>query len=419
MAFTPYQLFLAGLMLITGSINTLSTKWADRQTSHFCDGSGTNITYEHPFFQGVGMFLGEFLCLLVFKFIWYSTARYRIERMVYKGDASSAIVRCWPIRIKKDTRLVDGEQTFNPFIFWIASICDMLSTCLSYIALNYTSASSFQMLRGSVMVFTAILSVLFLRKTLTWKHWLGIITVVIGLAIVGLSDILFSKHPEGSHTNAEKIAGDALILVGMLFTSFQVVYEERFIGKYNIPPLQAVGWEGIFGFCTLGLLLIPFYFIIVPTSNTGPDHRLEDIPSAFCQMRGNWIIILATIGNILSIAFFNFAGISVTKELSATTRMVLDSGRTLIIWILSLALQWQAFYLLQLLGFIVLVIGMGIYNGVWEHLFRRFVTRPPISSERSQLLPSHDDVSVYESTSNRPLATSDPVAPISDTLAHE
>lgn len=30
MAFTPYQFFLAALMLITGSINTLSTKWADR-----------------------------------------------------------------------------------------------------------------------------------------------------------------------------------------------------------------------------------------------------------------------------------------------------------------------------------------------------------------------------------------------------
>lgn len=103
------------------------------------------------------MFLGEFLCLLAFKFIWYSTARYRIEQMTYKGDASSAIVRHWPIHIRKDVRLVDGEQTFNPFIFWVASICDMMSTCLSYTALNYTSASSFQMLRGSVMVFTAIL----------------------------------------------------------------------------------------------------------------------------------------------------------------------------------------------------------------------------------------------------------------------
>ena len=203
------------------------------------------------------MFLGEFLCLLVFKFVWFSTARYRIERMTYRGDASSPVVRHWPIRIAKETRLVEGEQNFNPFIFWIPSICDMLSTCLSYVALNYTSASSFQMLRGSVMVFTALLSVVFLRKKLSVFHWLGIVTVVSGLTVVGVSDIVFSKTPEGSHTNAEKIAGDALILVGMLFTSCQVVYEERFIGKYNIPPLQAVGWEGIFGFCTLGLLLIP------------------------------------------------------------------------------------------------------------------------------------------------------------------
>ncbi len=37
----------------------------------------------------------------------------------------------------------------------------------------------------------------------------------------------------------------------------QVVYEERYVGKYNIPPLQAVGWEGIFGFLTLGVILIP------------------------------------------------------------------------------------------------------------------------------------------------------------------
>ena len=36
-----------------------------------------------------------------------------------------------------------------------------------------------------------------------------------------------------------------------------MVYEERYVGHHNIPPLQAVGWEGIFGFFTLGLLLIP------------------------------------------------------------------------------------------------------------------------------------------------------------------
>lgn len=52
---------------------------------------------------------------------------------------------------------------------------------------------------------------------------------------------------------------------------------------------------------------------------------------------------------MISIAFFNFAGVSVTKELSATTRMVLDSVRTLVIWTVSLALHWQNFYWPQVL----------------------------------------------------------------------
>ncbi|CAF2807495.1 unnamed protein product [Rotaria sp. Silwood2] len=398
MAFTPYQFFLAGLMLITGTINTLSTKWADRQEAHFCNRSAEPKQFEHPFLQAVGMFVGEFLCLLVFKFVWYSTAHYRIAQMTYKGDSSSKIVQYWPLQIKKDIHLLEGEQVFNPLIFWVASICDMLSTCLSYFALNLTTASSFQMLRGSVMVFTAIFSIIFLRKRLTLVHWLGILTVVAGLVVVGTSDLLFNKDSEGNHSRTQKLLGIILILLGMIFTSLQVVYEERFIGKYNIPPLQAVGWEGIFGFITLGVLLIPFHFIYMKQSNSGPDHRLEDIPSAFCQMADNYKIIIATVGNILSIAFFNFAGISVTKELSSTTRMVLDSGRTLLIWAISLALKWQKFYPLQIVGFLLLVVGMGIYNGVWMHIYHQFEAYRGKPIYRTPLLPSYDEANAFTPT---------------------
>lgn len=54
---------------------------------------------------------------------------------------------------------------------------------------------------------------------------------------------------------------------------------------------------------------------------------------------------------MISIAFFNFAGVSVTKELSATTRTVLDSVRTLVIWSVSLLLHWQNFYWPQVLNY--------------------------------------------------------------------
>ncbi|CAF1196681.1 unnamed protein product [Didymodactylos carnosus] len=379
MAFTIYQIFLAVLMLITGSLNTLSTKWADRQNAFFCD-KVTNGTFQHPFLQATGMFLGEFLCLLLFKFLWFSTLKYRtVQLKTVEGGVP-------PLMLSIVSPLVEGDQTFNPLIFWVASICDMLSTCLSYIGLNYTTASSFQMLRGSVMIFTALLSIIFLKKKLTLYNWIGLLTVVAGLTVVGVSDILFDKS---DIKLVYKIAGDLLILVAQIFTASQVVYEERFISKYNIPPLQAVGWEGIFGFGTLGLLLIPFYFIKIGKSNTGPAHRLEDIPEAFCQMKSNGIIIVATVGNIFSIAFFNFAGISITKELSSTTRMVLDSGRTLVIWMVSLALRWQKFYPLQIVGFLLLIIGMGIYNGVWLHLIRKFIRRQPVDDETITMTEDH------------------------------
>ena len=45
--------------------------------------------------------------------------------------------------------------------------------------------------------------------------------------------------------------------------------------------------------------------------------------------------------NIISIAFFNFFGLSVTKTQSATTRMVLDSVRTVVIWAFALAVGWE------------------------------------------------------------------------------
>jgi len=50
--------------------------------------------------------------------------------------------------------------------------------------------------------------------------------------------------------------------------------------------------------------------------------------------------------------------------MSATTRTVLDSVRTLVIWVISLILSWEEFSLIQLGGFIVLLIGMCVYNDI-------------------------------------------------------
>ncbi|KAL1502728.1 hypothetical protein ABEB36_007831 [Hypothenemus hampei] len=343
MAWTRYQIFLALLMVFTGSINTISTKWADTITSIGRDGKLK--PFDHPFFQASTMFLGEFMCLILFKILYYIYSK--------RADGTENV-----------SQLTKGNRNFSPFILYIPALCDMTATSIMYIGLNLTYASSFQMFRGSVIVFVGLLSVAFLNRTLGKREWVGITFVILGLSVVGVAD--FASNDSGQHHNKNDIiTGDMLIVIAQIIQAIQMVVEEKFVQGQNIPSLQAVGWEGAFGFMTLGLLQIPFYFIRgVPPLTPQLGDRLEDPIDAFIQIKNSVPLLFAVLGTIVSIAFFNFAGISVTKEMSATTRMVLDSVRTIIIWIFSLAFFGQAFHWLQLFGFILLICGMCLYNGI-------------------------------------------------------
>lgn len=342
MTWTHSQKVLAILMVITGSFNTLSVKYADKLTSRGKDGELRHFT--HPFMQSAFMFVGEMMCLLVFKLAF----------CYYNRQANGSV---------ETNSLTKGSRDFDPKILAIPALCDTIGTSIMYVGLTMTYASSFQMLRGSVIIFTGILSVAFLDRKLEAQKWAGIIMVILGLIIVGFTDFITMKK-EQKATNSV-ITGDLLIICAQVITATQMVIEEKFIAGKDIPALQAVGWEGIFGFIGICLALIPLNYIHAPPPFTdNAQGTLEDTMDALIQIGNNGRLFMAIIGIIISIAFFNFAGISVTKELSATTRMILDSVRTLVIWSISLILGWQIFHYLQVFGFGFLIIGMCLYNDV-------------------------------------------------------
>lgn len=225
--------------------------------------------------QAVGMFLGELSCLVVF-YILICRDRRSPEPKMNPG------------------------QSFNPLLFFPPAMCDMTATSIMYVgkylrkergrdrprtvysfccfghvvvllspvvALNMTSASSFQMLRGAVIIFTGLLSVAFLGRRLAPSQWIGIFITILGLVIVGLAD-LFSGHND-SHKISDVItglfsrpvlsggtapnpsswcpllpAGDLLIIMAQIIVSVQMVLEEKFVYKHDVHPLRAVGTEG-------------------------------------------------------------------------------------------------------------------------------------------------------------------------------
>lgn len=264
-----------------------------------------------------------------------------------------------------------------------------------YIGLTLTFSSTFQMLRGSIIVFVAVLSVLLLKRRLCKREWIGILIMMLGLLVVGVADLRappMSADSKETHSKSDMIWGICLIVISQAILAMQMVYEEKFISKYNIPPLQAVGWEGIFGFLTLSVLIVPMNFIKLPNQSK----TMENISAALDAVAANWQIGGLLVVTTISIAIFNYAGLSVTKEISATTRMVLDSTRTILVWGAELSFMWKDFDYLQLIGFAVLLVGLCLYNNILVPQVHRKLRRMRILRSKRK---SKIEVNLYDANS--------------------
>merc|ERR1719157_156558 len=113
-------------------------------------------------------------------------------------------------------------------------------------------AAVWQMMRGAVVVFSAILSVVFLRRKLHCYHWIGVLFTVVGLFLIGGTAILEENMKAASGAVDSAAAGNAslgvaLVLFAQVFSSFQFTFEEHLLTGYSVSSLKTVGSEGCWG----------------------------------------------------------------------------------------------------------------------------------------------------------------------------
>ena len=110
--------------------------------------------------------------------------------------------------------------------------------------------------------------------------------------VVGIGDLMV----EDEDTASNALLGDFMVLGAMIFYAGQLTYEEKFVKKYNIEPMNALGLEGSFSFVILSLMLVGFYFIKVPFDMGQPDGVLEDAIDGFIQLGHNPVLLVSYIG---------------------------------------------------------------------------------------------------------------------------
>ena len=390
-------LLIAG-MLSTGTVNTLLSKLQDMACVANCDAEDPSErkTFSQPLYQTVNMFMGEAMCLAVFFLVEHYVKRTKSKTSedlaetepLLAPEASiagsnhdhfAAIHADDPLSITEDTtdhhhnfsnntsanntpltgnseeeeensaltspELIKMEGKLHLLLF-LPTLCDLSATTLMNIGLISISASIYQMLRGSVVLFTGVFSFLFLNRRHPLYRWIGLLTVFVGVAIVGLSGVDNKENEEDNETIGQEVFGVLCVVLAQVFTATQFVIEEKILVKYDIPALKAVGLEGFFGLVSFAIAGPILYFTI--GKGTGSYFDLVQGAKEFAASN---IVI--------------WTGLAVTRNISATSRSTIDTCRTLFIWLISLGLGWETFSFLQVVGFMVLLTGTFLFNDIF------------------------------------------------------
>ena len=125
----------------------------------------------------------------------------------------------------------------------------------------------------------------------------------------------------------------------------------------------------------------------------------EDFAETFDQLAHSGDLITLTLASALALLLYNLVGNMVTKQLSAVMRSILESCRTLGVWLTSLVLyyafhdssagdRWTGWSFLELLGFALLVYGTLAYKELVPRAAPAAAESPP-PIDRQRLFDSH------------------------------
>ena len=90
------------------------------------------------------------------------------------------------------------KTNINPLLMAIPATCDVAGSTLTFVALVLVPASVYQMMRGLIVVITAVMSIIFLGKKQYRHHWVGVICILVGVASVGVVSVSGSSSSGGS-----------------------------------------------------------------------------------------------------------------------------------------------------------------------------------------------------------------------------
>jgi drug/metabolite transporter (DMT)-like permease len=332
--------YIFALGLLSGTLNSIVMKLA-YQTASFGN-DPTDVHFFHkPWFMSMVMFLAMLCALPLF---------------YMQKDRKKLSMKTW-------------------MIVSIPSFCDLIGSSMQQVGLIFTPVSIYQMLKGSILLFSAALSVWFLNKKMYIHNWVGVLMCVIALTLVGISSVMTIDEQPIVVSFWEAMFGITIVVLGQIVCASQYVLEEFLLKPPNdVSAMAMVGMEGLWGTGMMGFVILPLFQYWVPGSDVGGVY--ENTSDALAMIANSSSLDVLLLISFVSVLIYNVCGVMVTQQASAVHHTFLDATRTIFVWAASVAVYYHPgadrsfgepvtwWSLLQLIGFVILMLGECIYDGL-------------------------------------------------------
>lgn len=348
--------------------------------------TGEEEVFQKPIFQTFGMFVGMMFGLVMHKFVIYfklpfpgydereetNTDRAQLTQTTTSNYGSFAKEEAPLLESAKNTDTSPSLPTWMYFFLAIPSIFDLGATVLCMMGLQYIDVSIYQLLRGSGIIFVALMKQHVLRDHLFWFQWIGVFWNVIAVFLVGGTAILNESEQDTSEIQSgQALAGILLVMAGAIVQAMQFVFEEKVMTMdIPSPPLLLIGMEGLWGTLLCVTVVYPLAYYL-----PGDDHgSYEDPFNTYEMFKNSKTIQNAFLIYFVVIFLYNFFAVLVTFLLNSVWHAILDNFRPITVWITDLFIfyfitssgdfgePWNKWSWLQVCGMMVLLYGTAVYN---------------------------------------------------------
>ncbi|KAH7821527.1 putative Integral membrane protein [Monocercomonoides exilis] len=381
--FTAKAIVGVALMMIFGTGTMVAAKLLLNTKTPGMDGQVKK--FSKAIYQSILMFFAMSMC-----YPWYQISELLMptKREKQPGDYSVNSQN----DLQHPSSSSKGKSNITGLIMIaLPALCDLLATTLMTTGLIFIKVSVMQMLRGSMVIFSAILTVFFRHRKLRPFEWIGVALCCTALVLVGIASIIGGEDDEDSEYKGwgYQFMGCMFVIGSQVIQAIQIVVEELLLSDLSQPPLVVVGMEGFWGMLLSIFCFIPIFHFI-PGKDNG---RYENTHDTFYRVCTSGKLLAFSGMYWISILLLNYGGMIVTSELTAVHRTIFEALRTLFIWITQLIIyysgnpeygeKWTNWSYMQAGGFAVLVLSMLVYNSVIKMKCWFDYSEPTETDERS------------------------------------